>query len=738
MNPTVCPTSFPSGSPTPREDISFDVSVEAWQFFTLGEYIDASAHSSDNQLIVIQTTDAGSFLLNTATVTNGQILSDSDLALTSYSPVVVSTNTTTEMIIESNYKRYTFNLLVIHPDACIGEWSDWNECSNTCDEGEQSRTFSIITPADPFGEGCDFEDNKVQTQTCEVVQCPNLDKIVMEFAVAEPNLSGQTKVTMNYTTYVQWPWKVIEQNHTCFQIIDDTTGSIVSESDDWYIIDDCIPSYIYGKHEGACVGVSEGTQYIPAIYIRGIDDIENTICEVICNALDECEAFDVYYDRPEAERRVCEILGQNIESTHNVWVRENFDVEPWFFFRFNVFEPEAPTHGNGEENASCYIRNTPVYEGDCIQKWHGNFLVDATCDVSGSYTLQTCTEHQVTQAVDVSEIVMDISLDTACGSVVGSLDLVGDISTFADDSYTLQSNIYHVEDLVYSRSVITSRVELTDLVLVGLVAQQNFEPADIFSDVTTQSVSSLSVPVGAVTYETVVEFSFRLDNILGSGDGLTTIIFATFEASYVNGLRRQLLISNEESPVGVDHTLVVFPGPCYTPHAPYNHLLTESCGYDLRISVCDQGQWIILEDNIMDNCDEDPTVHISEEVPAGYGDIRSRNSIIVDKESGDNENIWVTVTVITIMASIAGLCVYLYIDCFGGRSNTQKSAIVKFQNSIDNLDIYETHKREPTTKSSNLEFDDNTSEISVSSTIKDEDTMDVVFGHLFNPNSEQL
>jgi len=90
------------------------------------------------------------------------------------------------------------------------------------------------------------------------------------------------------------------------------------------------------------------------------------------------------------------------------------------------------------------------------------------------------------------------------------------------------------------------------------------------------------------------------------------------------------------------------------------------------------------------------------------------------------------------VASVAGLCVYLYIDCFGRRSNNQKSAIVKFQNSIDNLDIYETHKREPTTIASNLEFDDNTSEISVSSTIKDEDTMDVVFGHIFDPNSEQL
>jgi hypothetical protein len=56
------------------------------------------------------------------------------------------------------------------------------------------------------------------------------------------------------------------------------------------------------------------------------EDIENTVCETICNALDECEGFDVYFDRPEAERRVCEVLGKSLTSVHNDWVRDNFDV----------------------------------------------------------------------------------------------------------------------------------------------------------------------------------------------------------------------------------------------------------------------------------------------------------------------------------------------------------------------------------------------------------------------------
>ena len=134
VDPTVCPTTRPSGSPTPREEISIDISVEAWEFFTLGDHINEGDHTTD-QLVVIQTTDVGSFLLNSSALQVSDSLSDSDLPLTSYSPEVVAENVTTVFVIEGDYKRYTFTILVIHPDACVGEWSDYTDCSVTCDEG---------------------------------------------------------------------------------------------------------------------------------------------------------------------------------------------------------------------------------------------------------------------------------------------------------------------------------------------------------------------------------------------------------------------------------------------------------------------------------------------------------------------------------------------------------------------------------------------------------------------------
>ena len=83
--------------------------------------------------------------------------------------------------------------------------------------------------------------------------------------------------------------------------------------------------------------------------------------------------------------------------------------------------------------------------------------------------------------------------------------------------------------------------------------------------------------------------------------------------------------------------------------------------------LCNLGRWKVIEDNIQDSCSESPTVHISDDVPPGYGSIESRNSIIVDKESGDNESVWFTVTVIAVVACVAGLCVWLYLDRFGNK-----------------------------------------------------------------------
>eukprot|EP00931_Biecheleriopsis_adriatica_P047705 TRINITY_DN27513_c0_g1_i1.p1 TRINITY_DN27513_c0_g1~~TRINITY_DN27513_c0_g1_i1.p1 ORF type:complete len:1604 (-),score=342.57 TRINITY_DN27513_c0_g1_i1:58-4869(-) len=55
---------------------------------------------------------------------------------------------------------------------CLGEWSDWTSCSQTCEVGQRSRTFKITQPAAGSGRHCLWRDNEVQTDTCEEQLCP--------------------------------------------------------------------------------------------------------------------------------------------------------------------------------------------------------------------------------------------------------------------------------------------------------------------------------------------------------------------------------------------------------------------------------------------------------------------------------------------------------------------------------------------------------------------------------------
>jgi len=771
VSPSDSPTVGPSKSPTPREEINFTPGVEVWQTFNLGQYINADDHD-DEDLEVMVVTDVGSFSVNAAVVTTGQILDPSDLSSVGYSPEVVSANTTTQFVIQGIHQRYIFDILVILPSPCEGSWSDWSECSVSCDLGTQSRTYTIASPADPFGEECEAEDNDAETQNCQDVECPILDKVILEFAVAEPSLTGQTKVSFNFTTLVQWPWKTLEPglatDPDCWDVEDDNTAlssRIIENTERFWIIDDCIPDYVYGHFDGFCVGASGDAATVPAIYIRGVDEIcpnpddledckVHPICEDICDTIEECAGFDIFYDRPDPNRWVCEVLGQNITSVDREWVENNFPVTPFFFFRFDLFTPESPVRGNEPPapNVDCYLRDQPVYEGDCEQRWHGEYLVDGVCDVNGDYTTTICVEHQVEETVDKVDVTLSASLDTACAEVVDTLSLDGTITTFADSDYSFTTNIYHVGDLVYTRSTVTSRTELTGITLVGLVADQGFDPPDLFSNVVDQSVRSLSVlNQNTNEYDTVLDFSFTLDNVEGSGDGIATTLAATFEATYVGGSRRLLALdTSTHAPVGASQTLIVYPAPCTDPVAAFGQYLTETCLDDIRILKCDEdGTWVtVVDDWKTAICPSSSGVYISEEAP---DEIDSHNSrtIYVSNESNDDSLI-LTGIIVAVVAFLVALAIYLYVEYYGNCLNKDRKSIIAFEEGVAGMPtpsketpyapptpgFYEPEMRQPNTAyNDNLNYqdqDDNVSEISVSSEIKEEQAMHMVFDHIFD------
>lgn len=59
---------------------------------------------------------------------------------------------------------------------CVGSWQTWQDCSLTCEGGNQSRSFEVSTPASDCGISCTntygAEDSDTQTQGCNTQPCP--------------------------------------------------------------------------------------------------------------------------------------------------------------------------------------------------------------------------------------------------------------------------------------------------------------------------------------------------------------------------------------------------------------------------------------------------------------------------------------------------------------------------------------------------------------------------------------
>ena len=60
------------------------------------------------------------------------------------------------------------------PDVthCVGSWSEYGDCSESCGGGTKTKTYSVTTPAGPGGNACPYTDGATETEPCNIGECP--------------------------------------------------------------------------------------------------------------------------------------------------------------------------------------------------------------------------------------------------------------------------------------------------------------------------------------------------------------------------------------------------------------------------------------------------------------------------------------------------------------------------------------------------------------------------------------
>ena len=94
-------------------------------------------------------------------------------------------------------KQESCNTDMVCPVNCVGSYSNFSSCSETCGPGTKRRTYSVTTPAAGTGAACANDDGYEDTQACEDKAC---DTNCEGYWKDDPSGRSRSKVNHNYRT----------------------------------------------------------------------------------------------------------------------------------------------------------------------------------------------------------------------------------------------------------------------------------------------------------------------------------------------------------------------------------------------------------------------------------------------------------------------------------------------------------------------------------------------------------
>jgi len=92
------------------------------------------------------------------------------------------------------------NTDIVCPVNCVGSFSNWSSCSESCGPGKKRRTYSVTTPVAGTGTACAYDDGHEETEDCEDKPC---DVNCEGYWAVDPSGRSKSATGDNYRT-MKW------------------------------------------------------------------------------------------------------------------------------------------------------------------------------------------------------------------------------------------------------------------------------------------------------------------------------------------------------------------------------------------------------------------------------------------------------------------------------------------------------------------------------------------------------